>query len=148
MKIFRSFLLATGALLLMTGIAYADGVRTAETSTALTPAAIDASRLPQQPPGEPNSVTMAPMALNSLTNPPAKIATARVADQSGTVVGTVQKVELDASGKPLKLDIALMGSDRIVAVDSARLSYDLSNNVVTAALDKQQLAQLPPVPQG
>ena len=88
------------------------------------------------------------MALNSLPNPPDKIATARVVDDKGTVVGAVQKVEMDQSGKPIRVDIALLGSDQIVALDSARLSYDASNNVVTAALDKSQIAQLAPQPRG
>jgi hypothetical protein len=87
---------------------------------------------------------IAPIALNSLSSPPDKIATARVVDDSGTTVGAVQKVELGASGNPTKVEIALLGSDRIVALDSRQLSYDETNNVVTAALDKSQLAQLPP----
>jgi hypothetical protein len=86
----------------------------------------------------------APIALNSLSSPPDKIATAKVVDDGGTVVGAVQKVDLDANGKPTKVEIALLGSDRIVALDSSSLSYDQSNNVVTAGLDKGQIAQLPP----
>lgn len=88
---------------------------------------------------------IAPIALNSLSSPPDKIATARVVDDSGTTVGAVQKVELGANGNPTKVEIALLGSDRIVALDSRQLSYDEANNVVTAALDKSQLAQLPPL---
>ena len=135
MKIIRSFFLSGAALLLMTGIAYAG-------NPPLQPAALN------MPPEADANVALAPMALNSLTNPPAKIATARVADQSGTVVGAVQKVELDAGGKPVNVEIALLGSNRVVALDSGKLSYDISNNVITAALDKSQLAQLPPAPQG
>ena len=88
--------------------------------------------------------TIAPIALNSLSSPPDKIATARVVDDKGTIVGAVQKVELGAGGKPTQVEIALLGSDRVVALDSRQLSYDEANNVVTAALDKSQLAQLPP----
>lgn len=87
---------------------------------------------------------LAPIALNSLSSPPDKIATARVVDDSGTTVGAVQKVDLGASGNPIRVEIALLGSDRIVALDSRQLSYDEANNVVTAALDKSQLVELPP----
>jgi len=139
MRIVRSILLGTAALLLMTGVAYAGALQTAALDGTLA-AAKSASKA--------DAVAMAPMALNSLTNPPAKIATAPVADQNGTVVGAVQKVILDAAGKPVHLDIALLGSGRVVALDSGRLSYDMTNNVVTAALDKSQLAQLPAVPEG
>ena len=106
-------------------------------SAATTPALAQAYTVPAP-------TVLAPMALNSMTSPPDKIATAKVLDQQGAPVGTVQKVELDASGKPVKVDIALMGGDRVITLDAARLSYDASANLVTAALDRQQLAALPP----
>jgi len=87
---------------------------------------------------------LAPIALNSLSSPPDKIATARVVDDKGAIVGAVQKVELGAGGNPTQVEIALLGSDRVVTLDSRQLSYDEANNVVTAALDKRQFAQLPP----
>lgn len=107
-------------------------------SGATTPAWAQAYAVPAG--GE--IAALAPMALNSMTSPPDKIATAKVLDQQGAPVGTVQKVELDAGGKPVKVDIALMGSDRIISLDAARLSYDAGANLVTAALDRQQLAAL------
>src|SRR5438067_2499152 len=103
MKIVRSLLLATAALLLMTGLAYAGpaqkpGVASkALNSTALKqmrppllPAAIDSATIPGNvpqtaQPGAADTIALAPMALNSMTNPPDKIATAPSADQSGTV---------------------------------------------------------------
>jgi hypothetical protein len=91
---------------------------------------------------------IAPIALNSLANPPDKIATARVVDDKGTTVGAVQKVEMDQGGKPLRVEIALLGANRVVVLPSSRLSYDQPNNVVTADMDKTQLAQLPPAPEG
>lgn len=91
---------------------------------------------------------IAPIALNSLPNPPDKIATAQVVDDKGTTVGAVQKVEMDQGGKPLRVEIALLGANRVVVLPSSRLSYDQPNNVVTADMDKTQLAQLPSVPEG
>ena len=99
-------------------------------------------------PANEGAVMLAPMALNSMTAPPDKIATAKVVDVQGAPVGTVQKVELDGAGKPVKADIALLGGDRVVTVDAAHLSYDPGANLVTAALDRQQLAALPAKPGG
>jgi hypothetical protein len=91
-----------------------------------------------------NGEAMAPIALNSLASPPPEIASAAVVDDKGAVIGAVQKVDLDQAGKPTRVEIALLGSERIVALNSAELSYDQSHNVVTAGLDKSQIAQLPP----
>jgi hypothetical protein len=91
---------------------------------------------------------LAPMALNSLSAPPDKIAYAGVVDDKGTLVGAVQRIELDANGKPSKVEFALLGTERIVALDSSKFGYDESNNVLTAGLDKSQIAQLPVAPRG
>ena len=90
---------------------------------------------------------MAPMALNSLSNPPDQLATARVLDDNGTVIGAVQKVDIDG-GKPSKVEIALLGTQQIVALDADKFSYDKSNNILTASLDKTQIVQMPAVPAG
>lgn len=55
---------------------------------------------------------------------------------------------LDASGKPSKVEFALLGTEQIVALDSAKFSYDEPNNVLTAGLDKSQIVQLPLAPRG
>jgi len=85
----------------------------------------------------------APMALNSIATVPAKIAGARVVDPRGAAVGSLVKVQTDASGKPLKADIALTGG-RTITLDASALGYDQSANVVVTAMDQAQLAQ--PVP--
>ncbi len=116
------------------------------------PVALDPAKLPDGKSADAQAQSFAPMALNSLTNPPAQIATAPVFDIRGTPVGAVQKVELDANGKPSQVQIALLGSNRVVALTPDSLSYDITNNVVTAALDKEQMAALPaltpPAPRG
>jgi hypothetical protein len=94
------------------------------------------------------AASAAPMALNSLSNPPDKIATAGVVDDKGTPVGAVQRVEMDANGKPTKVELALLGTEQIVALDSSKFSYDEPNNMLTAGLDKSQIVQLPVVPRG
>ena len=75
MHIVRNVLIGTAALLLMTSAAF-----------AVQTAALDAAA-PQPAPQSLGTIVMAPMALNSLSNPPAQIATAPVADENGTVVG-------------------------------------------------------------
>ena len=94
------------------------------------------------------AASAAPMALNSLSKPPDKIAYAGVVDDKGTMVGAVQRIELDANGKPSKVEFALLGTEQIVALDSSKFSYDEPNNVLTAGLDKSQIVQLPIAPRG
>ena len=86
------------------------------------------------------------IALNSLPNPPVTLATASVADAKGIVVGAVQKIVMDASGKPQTVDVALMGSGAVVAMDASKFNYDQGHNVLTAQLDAQQIAQQPRAP--
>ncbi len=86
------------------------------------------------------------IALNSLPNPPATLATARVADAQGTVVGAVQKVVMDASGKPVSVAIALVGSNAIVALDAGAFNYDQPNNMLMTQMDAKEIAQAPRVP--
>jgi hypothetical protein len=88
------------------------------------------------------------IALNSLPDPPATLATANVTDAKGMVVGAVQKVVMDASGKPASVDVALLGSGAVVAVDAAKFNYDQGHNILMAALDAEQIAQQPRAPQG
>ena len=54
----------------------------------------------------------------------------------------MQKVEL-RDGKPARLDIALLGSERIVTLDAAIVRYDAGTNVVTASLGAGQLLARP-----
>ena len=88
------------------------------------------------------------IALNSLPNPSATLATANVADAKGTVVGAVHKVIMDPGGKPLTVDVTLMGSNAVVAIDASRFNYDQAHNVLTAQLDALQIAAEPPAPPG
>jgi hypothetical protein len=86
------------------------------------------------------------IAVNSLPNPPATVATAGVADAKGTMVGTVRQVVMDTSGKPVTVDVALLGSNAVVAMDASKFNYDQGHNVLTAELDARQIAQQPSVP--
>jgi hypothetical protein len=88
------------------------------------------------------------IALNSLPNPPVTLATASVTDAKGLVVGFVQKVVMDAGGRPQTVDVALMGSNAVVAMDASKFNYDQGLNVLMAELDAQQIAQQPRAPLG
>ena len=49
---------------------------------------------------------LAPMALNSLSRPPANLTAATVMDQGGRIVGTFQRVVTDQNGKPAAMSYA------------------------------------------
>ena len=87
------------------------------------------------------------IALNSLPNPSATLATATVADAKGTMVGAVRKIVLDTNGTPKTVEVALMGSHAVVAIDASRFNYDQGHNVLTAQLDAAQIVAAPPAPQ-
>jgi hypothetical protein len=89
------------------------------------------------------AATSAPVALKSLSNPPGKIATARVVDEKGIMVGAVQRVELDINGRPSNLEFALLGTEQIIAPHSSNFSYDERKNALVARLDKSQIVRVP-----
>jgi hypothetical protein len=75
---------------------------------------------------------LAPMALNSFSNPPDKVATARVVDAKGITIGAVQKVDI-TDGKPTRVEIALLGSNQVISLDAQSVSYDEASNVLMAS---------------
>jgi hypothetical protein len=89
-----------------------------------------------------------PVALNTLSNPPDKIAFAGVVDDKGITVGATQKIVMDTNDKPSKVEFALLGTEQIVALDSSMFSYDEPKNVLTAGLDKNEIVQLHVTPRG
>ena len=86
------------------------------------------------------------IALNSLPNPSTTLATAKVADAKGAPVGQVQKIIMDTSGKPQTVDVALLGTGAVVAIDAGKFNYDQAHNVLEAQLDAQQIAAAPKAP--
>ncbi len=94
-----------------------------------------------------NNSSSGMIALNSLPDAPATLATAKVADAKGLTVGGVQKIVMDANGKPVSVDVSLLGSGAVVAIDAAKFNYDQGHNVLTAELDAQQIAAAPRAPQ-
>lgn len=85
-----------------------------------------------------------PVPLNQIDidNVPDRVATARVTDADGTVIGAVQKVEL-RDGKPARLEVALLASGNTVTLDASTVRYDAGTNVVDAGQSASQLAARP-----
>ncbi len=86
------------------------------------------------------------IALNSLPNPPATLATAMVVDARGIHVGAVQKVVMDENGAPLSVAVALMGSTAVVMVGADKFNYDQGHNVLTSSLEAEQITLQPRSP--
>jgi len=81
---------------------------------------------------------LAPMALNSLPAPPPKITTAQVENLHGQVIGRVEKIVTDPSGKPAAISITSSEGTKVVAASAA--SYDEVRNLVFTDLPTPQLA--------
>ncbi len=77
--------------------------------------------------------------LSTMTNPPARIADASIADENGTIVGAMQRVNL-MGGKPTSAEIALLGAqDHLVIIDAAQMTYDPVSNIVTVQASPAEL---------
>jgi hypothetical protein len=83
---------------------------------------------------------LAPIALNSLPAPPRGIQAAQVFNQSGQMIGGVERVAVDASGKPSALSIRPRGGKDVVVISAAAASYDAPRNIIVAALPDDRLA--------
>lgn len=80
--------------------------------------------------------------LSQVTDPPDRVATARVTDADGKVIGAVQKVEL-RDGRPIRIDILLLGSENTVMLDASSVRYDAGANVVATTEGAGQLMARP-----
>lgn len=72
-----------------------------------------------------------PALLSSISNPPAKIATATVLDAGGVPLGEVQKVEVTPTGTPTRVTVALGGDlAKTVTMDASAVQYDAARNAI------------------
>jgi hypothetical protein len=109
--------------------------RDAAPQTPQQVAVIDASArtAPAAAPIMPVETAAANGTLSSIANPPSKIATANVLDNTGKTVGAVQKIEVSPDGKPTKVSVALIGAkEQTVVLDASAVSYDAHKNEITA----------------
>ncbi len=83
---------------------------------------------------------LAPVALNSLSAAPAKIAAAPVLDQNGTVIGRVRAIVTDQDGKPAAMSY-VAGDRRLAVIAAQAVSYDAQKNRVIADTSKAKLGE-------
>jgi len=131
----KAIFLAMGAgvpaLTLAMGIAIAGSHSEEARTRDLNPAQGEAARTRMAAVADAPAVTVptATAPLSQIENVPERVATARVTDAHGKVVGAVQKVEIQ-NGRPTKVDIALLGSANLITLDAATLRYDAASNIV------------------
>ena len=81
---------------------------------------------------------LAPVALNSLSQPP-QLSSKPILDQQGNVVGQVVQLATDQDGKPAGLSIRLQNGKTTV-VSAAAVSYD--GRIMTVSSDEPQIVAL------
>jgi hypothetical protein len=89
---------------------------------------------------EPVSDAMAPVALNSLTATPGNIASAKVMDQNGRVLGQVLRVQTDQDGRPSAIAFRASDGRGTIVLAASGVSYD--GSVLIAGNDQPQIAAL------
>ncbi len=82
---------------------------------------------------------LAPVALNSLSAPPANIASLQVMDQKGQVIGQAERIQTDQDGRPAALSFRANNGTTVV-IGAAATSYD-GKSLVTSN-DQPQIAAL------
>jgi len=81
---------------------------------------------------------LAPIALNSLPAPPPKITSAQVENLHSQVIGRVEKVVTDPSGKPASISVITPEGTKVIGAAAA--SYDEARNLVFTDQQVPQLA--------
>ena len=66
---------------------------------------------------------LAPIALNSLSSPPANIASLKVMDQNGRILGQATRIQTDQAGRPAALAFRANNGSTVV-ISAAATSYD------------------------
>ena len=77
------------------------------------------------------------IALNSLPNPSTTLATASCGGRQGHHGGRGAEDRPGCQRQAPTVDVALMGSNAVVAMDASQFNYDQGHNVLTAQLDAQ-----------
>lgn len=85
-----------------------------------------------------NAVARPDLPLNQIGYVPDILATARVTDPQGRVIGAVQKVEIQ-NGRAKRVEIALLGNLNPIMIDARDLRYDAEQNIVTTDQNVMQL---------
>ena len=99
-------------------------------------------QMPQMADAVPAAPLTAMVPLNQVDSVPEQVATARVTDPDGKMIGAVQKVEIE-NGRAIKVDIALIGAESVIALDAGSLRYNAAANVVATSETATQLMARP-----
>lgn len=84
-------------------------------------------------------VSLAPSALNSLSVVPPAIAAAPVMNQSGQIIGKVQRVITDQEGRPSAIGYTT-ADNRLVVATAPAVSYDGQKNILVVQDSPQRMA--------
>jgi hypothetical protein len=87
-------------------------------------------------PAKPRSL---PVALNRFQSPPRHIHHAAIRDLNRDDIGTVQRVDVDGTGRPSDLVIQLSPSQRLISVPAYRVNYDAQHNIATVGISRAQI---------
>ena len=90
-------------------------------------------------PGTASAEDLAPVALNSLSAPPANVASLQVMDQKGQVIGQAERIQTDQDGRPAALAFRA-GDGSTVVIAAAATSYD--GHALITSNDQPQIAAL------
>src|SRR5215469_2513487 len=82
---------------------------------------------------------LAPVALNSLSAPPPNVASLRVMDQNGQVIGQALQIQADQNGRPSALSFRANNGSTVV-ISAAAAGYD--GRELIASSDQPQIAAL------
>lgn len=85
---------------------------------------------------------LAPIALNSLSSAPPNVASLKVVDQKGQVIGQALQIQTDQNGKPTALAFRA-GNGSTVLISAAATGYD--GQELIASDDQPQIAALSPL---
>jgi hypothetical protein len=82
---------------------------------------------------------LAPVALNSLSSPPSNVASLKVMDQKGQVIGQALQIQPDQDGHPAALSFRANNGSTVV-ISAAATSYD--GRALVTSDDQPQIAAL------
>ncbi len=80
-----------------------------------------------------------PLALNRFRSTPLHIQNAAIRDLNRDDIGTVQRVDVDGTGRPSDLVIQLSPSQRLISVPAYRVNYDEQRNIATVGISRAQI---------
>ena len=132
----RLFVLAAAAVMAVAGSAGAAGYSSPAPSKA--PATTSAAAADTLTAKEVNDA----IPIDKITNPTRRLATAKVDDHAGHMIGWVESVLTGASGAPTAVQVDI-GGDHIVSMDAKNLTYIPNRHILLTPMTKAEVQKLP-----